>query len=589
MRAPARPRRDERGSVVPVVAAMVVGLVVVAAFAVDLGMQRVVRRDMQAVADVVALDLARHLDGRPAAALAPVMESQRTKSVAQQEGSALGDDLVVDYELGAVTDAGVFAPGVDPPTAVQVTARSGIDFALMPGRGNASRSAVGIADSNACFTIGSFAVGLNRAPGTLVALLNPLLGDTDLDVVGYQGLAAATVDLLGLVQSDHIGVGSVDELLALDDLTVADLMLAAADVLRDRGDATSVVQATVLEGLAQTSVVASTVIDVADVLALSTAGDAALIAELSVLDLIGGAVFVANGDHFAAVPGLDLNLPNLASTTQSLSIIEGPRLACGKRGATATTAQVRLDASGAVGTTVPVPLGGTIRIGGPLTVAVRTAEATGRLDEVTCSPDVVPVDVVTSLASLSVVTELGITGDNIGIGQANLLGIPLLTGLITADIHLGQTAESRLGQGANPGTTVTWTVPPDAYGSVKSVDGGDHVLPDATLRTTTALTISDIRIANVPLADVRLLGLPLGQAVQGLVVTTVNGVVNGLLGATGLITTTVANLLTTTVNPLIGRVNGLVGPLADALGLHLAGADVRVLAAAQCNQPVLRG
>jgi len=34
--------------------------------AIDIGYQRVVRRDMQAVADVVALDLSRRLDGRTA-------------------------------------------------------------------------------------------------------------------------------------------------------------------------------------------------------------------------------------------------------------------------------------------------------------------------------------------------------------------------------------------------------------------------------------------------------------------------------------------------------------------------------------------
>ena len=47
-------RRDERGAVVPMVAIMLTVLMISAAFAVDLGKQRVVRQDMQALADVVA-------------------------------------------------------------------------------------------------------------------------------------------------------------------------------------------------------------------------------------------------------------------------------------------------------------------------------------------------------------------------------------------------------------------------------------------------------------------------------------------------------------------------------------------------------
>ena len=48
------------------VALLLVVLVPSSAMAVDLGMQRVVRRDMQTLADVVALDVVRLVDGRTA-------------------------------------------------------------------------------------------------------------------------------------------------------------------------------------------------------------------------------------------------------------------------------------------------------------------------------------------------------------------------------------------------------------------------------------------------------------------------------------------------------------------------------------------
>ena len=50
----------------PMVAIMLTVLMGASAFAVDIGMQRVARRDMQALADAVALDVARLLDGRTA-------------------------------------------------------------------------------------------------------------------------------------------------------------------------------------------------------------------------------------------------------------------------------------------------------------------------------------------------------------------------------------------------------------------------------------------------------------------------------------------------------------------------------------------
>ncbi|WP_141006782.1 hypothetical protein [Nocardioides humi] len=69
-------------------------LLVSGAFAVDLGMQRVARADMQALADVVALDLARELDGRTVNALVDVLEEKKERSLARNHdmvGSAKPD------------------------------------------------------------------------------------------------------------------------------------------------------------------------------------------------------------------------------------------------------------------------------------------------------------------------------------------------------------------------------------------------------------------------------------------------------------------------------------------------------------------
>jgi Flp pilus assembly protein TadG len=62
-------RKDENGAVALTVALVVTLLLAVASFALDLGLARVGVRDMQAVADVVALDMARQIDGRTVSAI----------------------------------------------------------------------------------------------------------------------------------------------------------------------------------------------------------------------------------------------------------------------------------------------------------------------------------------------------------------------------------------------------------------------------------------------------------------------------------------------------------------------------------------
>ena len=102
--------RDETGAVAVLAAALALVLLVSAAFAVDLGRQRVVRADMQALADVVALDAARVLDGRPASrVLAPLptdglpsLSAAVSASVARN-GSSLGEVVSVTPTLVFLT------------------------------------------------------------------------------------------------------------------------------------------------------------------------------------------------------------------------------------------------------------------------------------------------------------------------------------------------------------------------------------------------------------------------------------------------------------------------------------------------------
>src|SRR3954454_16667753 len=56
--------QDDRGAVLPIVALSLAVLMVMTAFSVDIGRQMMRRREAQGSADVIALDLARLVDGR---------------------------------------------------------------------------------------------------------------------------------------------------------------------------------------------------------------------------------------------------------------------------------------------------------------------------------------------------------------------------------------------------------------------------------------------------------------------------------------------------------------------------------------------
>lgn len=608
-----RPRPDERGAAAVVLAVMISVLVVFAAFAVDLGMQRVARRDMQALADVIALDMVRQLDGRTQAVIKATndwrgglektlrrnlnLSGTPTISTQQEQRDAVatvaGEPLTVRVRMGLLDPVtGAFTdtiPYPDVPNAVRVTTATSVDFAFTSGSGGVSRTAYAQTEANACFSVGSFLAGLNEDPDSLVALLNPILGDTDLTVASYQGLANSDISLLQLIQASDINVGTLEGLLSASDISVADIFLASAEVLTDEKGAANLLNAELLERLAGLTLVGDVTIPIGNLIDLTTAGDGALDANFNLLDLVAGAVSFANGTNFAGVHPLDLDLPNLASATSSVTIIEAPHLACGRAGAVARTAQVNVNAGGMVGSTVLLPLGGTLTVGGPLTVSAGIGQATGTLGEVTCNPDVIPINVATAVSSASVALPLAITGDDIGL-SSNVPGIP---GLLTADISLGQTINAALPTDPSSTQLLRWEIPSDTYGTVKSTTGSSTTLSPVNISTTTALVISDIRIAGVPLSQVKIgippLEVPIGAVLEATVRELTTTLVNGLLGPVGAVTAIISGVVSSTVNPLIADLNVLIDQLTSVLGLDLAGADVRVLPYAKCNAPVLRG
>lgn len=578
----ARSRRDERGAIIPMVAMLLVVLIPSSAMAVDLGMQRVVRRDMQTLADVVALDVVRLVDGRTASQIQagfnglPTLADAVTRSVARNDDDVLGDAPTVTAMLIHIdTATGVIdtvsggaireVTGTEVPNAVEITAQGSVDFAFAGGRGPAIRTAVAVPSPSSCFRLGSFAAGVDTAQANL---LNPLLAkllnisSVSGTLVGYQGLAAANITLLDLVGVSGLGVATPDELLKLNGLTVAQFYAAMATVLQNKGGPAASV--TLLQYLS-THVNLTGTIAITNLLDISTADSAALAASFSILDLVTGAAYLANGSNTLLVPGLSATVPLLnAGATFSLAVGEAPKLACGAVGkAKARTGQVDLNLNGTLADLpVTVPLIGGFTVRSTVSSRVFLAAAEGTLTNIVCgdatlstNAEGIDVSVTSGLASdLKVTESLQITAT-----------LSLAVGIVTVDVTVPATAETLGGMTTG---SVSFRHPPDAYGTAKRYGSG-VVVPQLATPVLPVGTKVKLKPLLGPQVDVD--------------VSTVPGLSAAL--ATVLSTAT-SNVNTSLVAPLN---TNLAPTLAAELGVTVGGADVFALARPSCNDPGLAG
>lgn len=593
-----RRRRGERGAIAAFTALVLVILLGAAAFVVDLGMQRVGRSDMQALADVVALDLARDLNGTKTVAQLDANKQSLANASRDRNKSVIGyqnhlPELVVTY--GTLGSDSNFVPGAasDVPTAVQVKATTNIGFVFsgVTGRssGGATRSAVATSNASACFRVGSFIASLDSAQSALLnPILNSLLGSNlNLGLIGYKGLAGANVSLLELVEVGGLGVGSVDELLKLKNVSAATLFVAAANVLDRQGNAA---QADILRAI---QVAAGTPnIAIGDLIEAAPGDSSALTAGLNVLDLLTTAAFVSNKDHAVEIPNLGISLPGLTAVTTTLSVIESPRTKCGPIGTVNETAQIRLDLTGTIpARTLPTAINTLLNTNVSLdattvSLSIDLGKALATLNGVTCDPATGdPSSLAVGLRS-SVVGGISL---NASTGVHAKVGVPLFGsgGLLTAVLDL-------LGLGS-------LLMPPELeVDTTMNIHAG--TTPDSIPPTT----------VNVPLPG----GYDIGQGsgsgpiITGLSVTPKIGTEVTLRYFEGLLVlgtwktrklfsgaalfdylvNPIAKALTDTLlNPLLTSLqNALIAPLSKLLGLQLGGADVFAVRNPTCAAPRLR-
>ncbi|GEP36938.1 hypothetical protein NPS01_06010 [Nocardioides psychrotolerans] len=579
-------RRDERGGVAVLTAAAVAVLVVAAAFAVDLGMQRVVRSDMQALADVVALDAARLLDGRKAGEIRTGTPSLQTTidASAARNSTSLGQVTGVTATLiYVVTGAdGAQLPRTLPsgaveevangavPDGVLVEARGVVDFAFAPGSGAATRTALAKASSTACYRLGSYVAAVRSGDSALVSQLNNFLG-LNLSVLSYQQIAAADITLAQLAADTRIG--SAEQLLT-GTVGLANLVNATIDALKKESTDNSLAVTALSSFLALAT--KTPLVRVGDALSVSPTDAAALKTDFSVLDILAGAVMVANGRHAIDIPNIQAGVPGVGNVTGSLYVQQGPQLACGAPGSAvsvAKTSQVSTDATVSFLNTPSINIGSGFLIDGTLQtskatggITINLGNAQGRLSTsppVHCGartladPHTFSVDVTSGVAdySLNAAIELG--------GKVTLGVLGKIDVAATVSIRLAAPTGA-------PATIAALRMPPN---DTVPVEVGQD--PD--------LLRSAIPVVSVDQLDFTVSAdglLTLGVTLSALTANITQAILSGVIGPDGFVEKT--------LRPFAYNLDSMVvNPVASLLGLRVGGADVFAVQAI-CNVPVLR-
>jgi tight adherence protein G len=369
----------DRGAVVPIVALLLPVLVVMTAFAVDLGSQRALRRDLQADADVIALDLVRLADGRTldeiqadADYLAYVNESFANNDVPEVTTVAELAAIVTYGDWDGARDPQFVPSGAtDVPNAVEVVLSGSQDYRFMPGSGDSTRVAVATTDGVGVFSVGSRLASLSTDDSTL---LNPIFsalfdppdprdifpfastaavpfsfagapastasvtapaqepaptGGISLDALSYAGLANASIvleDLLGFAFADvaavDAGVASPADVL-LTDIKLLTLVEASADALAASGAGVEIDAAVAFLDNLALNVDPNLTVNLGELLGLDVSQPGAVLGtSLNLFDLLMASAQLANAENLVNL-GLELP-PGLFSFIPGLRDVVNP-------------------------------------------------------------------------------------------------------------------------------------------------------------------------------------------------------------------------------------------------------------------------
>ncbi|MDQ1487660.1 MAG: hypothetical protein QOJ23_174 [Actinomycetota bacterium] len=567
-----RRSRDERGAVLVFVCIAMVALIGSAAMAVDIGRETLRNRHIESVADVVAFDAARAINGQTVSQLSAPTGAV---TVAVQESATRNNfpynQLAVDlgtFTNGAFTRQDPVASPAAVPTAVRVAASESTNFLFARGGITGSRSSSGstgcgsgmacvVKQSTAGFSIGSWLASISSGDS---ALLSGLLGDAfHLNAVSYNGLLNSTLTLQQIGLNMPVTVLSPTQLLSTS-VSIHDFMLASIAALNAQGNTTA---ANVLNSMILNASTTGTV-KLGDFMTVAAGSEtAAATASLDVLSILTASAMVMekNGGHALSIPTTTVSVPGITSITASATVISPPVFYFGTApGPTISTAQVRVTVtpvinlsagSGNTACTVSLsnllgllgcllnpllPVGVTLN--GSLPIDLTAASATANLSAINCATPSITVASTTQAVNLNAAANLNL--------DVTLLGSPLLN---AARVNIAAGVKTT----ATPYTT-TFNYP--------SEFGPSHT------KSVGSSTLGLSGLLNVSSANISVL----------------NGTLN-----TAAVSTLISGLVVPVLNSLLGSLDtALILPISRVLGAKFGGADIAALGMS-CNTVRLVG
>lgn len=420
---PCPPPRQRGSMTVAVVFAVLVAAVLLGVL--QLGYGAYMKREMQKAADLAALSAVQVLNLGASADCTRAAAAGRASALANLPNildTFTAADLTVTCQVwdparSDATGMHVFeAAGGQAYNAVRVTVRRQLAN-LVPGVGGVTASAQAVATRTppvAAFTVGSRLLRLER--GGLLSQLLATAGasPSQLDVLDAAGLAnvaitpAGLLEALGLPLSAATGVGTPEQLAALNSLTLGQLLNATLSVIDKQGTASADVA---LLRNAINTVLALMPLNLpvkllgdGGVLDLHVAGgdaSAALQAEVNARNLLETALVIANGSNLI---NLGLSVPLLGLDAR-VRIVEPPSLAVGGVGTQAVSAGLRVYLRV---NTSNIPLVGpllasTLNTRVDLPIIIGVAQSTGTLRQLCEAPlkeNQAVIDVTSAAASV---------------------------------------------------------------------------------------------------------------------------------------------------------------------------------------------
>src|SRR5437763_7406353 len=229
-----------------------VAMIGATALAVDIGRVTVNNRNLQAAADVIALDAARSLSGQTAAqlsgasgAVVVAVQNSATRnnvpfSKLTVELGTMSGTTFTTIATPVVNGATQTVTSTSVPKAVRVTAGGTVNFLFdmskPHGSKTTSRPAIATMDNYGEFSIGSWLASVSSGDSRV---LNALLGDSfHLNAVSYDGLVNSSVTLRKIGLNMPTTVLSPPQLRGTS-VSIHDVLLAAAAALNPDGNTTA--------------------------------------------------------------------------------------------------------------------------------------------------------------------------------------------------------------------------------------------------------------------------------------------------------------------------------------------------------------